>query len=152
MKVNRRWVILQKFDISNAHSEDPSRAEILQFLDTNDTTQAAETAYKWLLDKSLRQQQVVDIDTSLSALGSHVAVNLWDVLSSLSNLGKSVGFSIETSIKNEKLVIVIGNIPDDKPSALLIEELLTLVFTRLANVTSDVTHTNNETTARISMS
>ena len=147
-------MILQKFDIGNAHSEDPSRAEILQFLDTNDTTQAAESAYKWLLDKSLRQQeqQIVAADTSLSALGITMVGNLWDVLSILANLGKSVGFSIETSIKNEKLVIVIGNIPDNNPSALLIEELLKLIFTRLAIVTSSVTHTSNETTARISMS
>jgi hypothetical protein len=80
-----------------------------------------------------------------------MAGNLWDILSNLANIGTNAGFSIDTSIQNEELVFVVGNIPGDGHAARLIEDLLALVFTRLSNVASQVTHTNETTTARISM-
>jgi hypothetical protein len=144
---------LQKFDIENALSEYPSRAEILQFLDAYNSIQAAESAYKWLLDKSFHEQQIEEVAAggAHTVLGARMAGNLWDILSNLAKIGTHAGFSIDTSIQNEELVFVVGNIPDDKYSSSFVEDLLALIFARLSNLASCITHTNNTTTARISM-
>lgn len=51
---------MEKFDvIRNVIYEELSKAELLQFLDTNETIQAAESAYKWLDSQSLQEQQQI---------------------------------------------------------------------------------------------
>jgi hypothetical protein len=76
---------------------------------------------------------------------------MWQILSNVAKLGERAGFTIDTTIKNEKLVFVIANIPEDKAAALLIQELLAIIFARLLHVEWLVDHTRNTTTATISM-
>jgi len=152
---------MEKFGGINAVSAKPSKAEILQFLDTFETKRAAESAYKWITDESSQKKQIheqmseVRSKTRKSAkiaqLVGYTQMNLWEVLSNLAQVGERAGLTIKTSVQTEKLVFEIGNIPEDKAATLLIQELLAIVFARLSNVESYISHTKDTTTATISM-
>lgn len=152
---------MEIFDIRNALSEEPSKAELLQFLDTYETTRAAESAYKWLIGKSSQQQQIQQSvvtggaetrkSTRSTLVNGAASISMWQILSNLAKLGERAGFTIDTTIQNEKLVFVIANIPEDKAAALLIQELLAIIFARFSHVEWLVNHTKNTTTATISM-
>ena len=116
-----RWRILELFNIRNALSEEPSKAELLQFPDTYETTRAAESAYKWLIRKSSQQQQIqqpgtggaeTHTSTRSTLVNGAASIRMWQILSNLAKLGERTGFTIGTTIHNEKLVFVIANIPE----------------------------------------
>jgi len=149
------------FDTRNELSEEPSKAELLQFLDTYETTRAAESAYKWLTGKSSQQQQIhkpggmggagTRKSTKSTLVNGAASISMWQVLSNLAKLGERAGFTIDTTVQNEKLVFVITNIPEDKAAALLIQELLAIIFAKLSHVEWLANHTKNTTTVTISM-
>ena len=49
---------------------------------------------------------------------------MWEILSNLAKIGERAGFTIDTTIQNEKLVFVIGNIPEDKVRHTLDSEII----------------------------
>jgi hypothetical protein len=145
---------LQKLDFGNAFPEGPSKGEIFQFLDTYETTQGADSAYQWLTRKSSPQQQMHKRTRKRKSAETKIVnttPSMWEILSNLAKLAERAGFTIDTTIHNEMLVVVIGNIPDDKAASLLIQELLTIIFARLSCVESRITHSKNTTTVTISM-
>ena len=147
--------IFDKFNSENALSEEPSRAELLQFLDTYGTTQASELAYKWIVSRSFQRRQrreaVASGRGSATALVTIATVNLFEMLSSLADIGERAGFSIDASLHNETLVVAIGGIPEEMNAALFTRELIALIFARLSSAESHITHTKNIATVRISM-
>jgi hypothetical protein len=86
-----------------------------------------------------------------NVLSGAATISIWEILSNLAKIGERAGFTIDTTIQNEKLVFVIGNIPEDKAATLLIQKLLAIIFARLSDVESHITHTKNTTTTTISM-
>jgi hypothetical protein len=140
---------LEAFDLENLYS-DPSNAELLQFLDSLEPKHAAQLAYQWLESRLLLQHQIAT-ETKEGLTKIVFPVNLWEMLSSLARFGESMDFTIDASVQNNKMVFVIGNIPEEKSASVFIEELLTLIFAKLAKVESNVTHTRYSTTARVSM-
>lgn len=70
-------------------------------------------------------------------------MNLWEILSILAKKGDRADFSIDESIQNEKIVFVIVNILGDKAAALVIHDLLALIFARLYSDESHITYTKN---------
>jgi hypothetical protein len=89
--------------------------------------------------------------TRSTLVNGAASISMWQILSNLTKLGERAGFTIDTTIQNKKLVFVIANIPEDKAAALLIQELLSIIFARLSHVEWLVNHTKNTTTATISM-
>jgi hypothetical protein len=148
---------LIKFDIGNALSGEPSRAELLRFLDANGTTQAAESAYKWIAGKSLHSQQLREAvargqgSATAATMVTSAGMNLWEVLSRLADIAERIEFSIDVSLQNETLVVVITDVPEEDNAAAFVQELLALVFARLSNAEPQITHTKNTATARILM-
>jgi hypothetical protein len=79
-----------------------------------------------------------------NVLSGAATISMWEILSNLAKIGERAGFTIDTTIQNEKLVFVIGNIPEDKAATLLIQELLAIIFARLFDVESHITHTKTQ--------
>ncbi len=142
-----RTVILEKIDVRDTPFADPSRSKLILFLKNDKTTPSAESVYQWLAEKSLIELQNAPGSGGVAITTS----NLREMLSSLERIGKGVGFSIDMSVKSKEAVFVIGNIPKDAGASILIEELLTIIFARLAKIESRISHTETTTTAGISL-
>jgi hypothetical protein len=56
--------------------------------------------------------------TKSTLVNGAATISMWQILSNLGKLGERAGFTIDTTIQNEKLVFVIANIPEDKAAAL----------------------------------
>ena len=146
--------ILDKFDIRSALSEEPSRAELLQFLDDNEITPAAESAYKWMVGKSLHRQHLQEAiargqGSSAASIVIPATITLWEVLSSLADVGERTGFNIGVNLQTETLEVVIRDVPEENNAAAFVQELLALIFARLSYAKPHITHTKNTVTVRI---
>ena len=153
--------MLVGFSVKSTLFEEPSKAELLQFLDTYETTRGAELAYKMLTGKSSHQnqkQQPVGTwragarkSARSTLVDGAASISMWEILSNLAKLEERAGLTIDTTIQNNKLVFVIANIPGDKAAPLLIQELLAIIFARLSRAEWLVNHTKNTATATISL-
>lgn len=140
---------MEDLDLENMRS-DPTKEELLQFLIGLEPKPAAHLAYQWLESRLLLEHQIA-AETKEGLTKTISTVNLWDMLSSLARFGESMGFTIVVSAQNNKMVFVVGNIPEERSAPVFVEELLTIIFAKLAKSESHFTHSKYSTTATISM-
>jgi hypothetical protein len=137
---------LEKLDTKNAFIAEPSRTQLLLLLNSDKIiAPSAESLYQWLTSRSLQEHQTMPDGKK----GSITIVNLWEMLSSLELIGRRIGLSIGSSIQKEELLLVVGKIPENNGASLLVEELLAIIFAKLANVKPRITRTKNSATVRI---
>lgn len=125
--------------IQNALKEELSKVCTKPFLDIGEARQAAMKAYGWLLESIPRGEQTR-------------TANLFDMLSYLLDQSERFGFNFDTRIEHGRLIVVItSNDKENKILPILLELLLAQIFEDMGKFGSEITHTNIETIAKITL-